>query len=423
MKTVLTALTLAAVLGQLTACGGGGGAEPATALAEDTSAAVDADGLTRRARLGQRIFNDRNLSEPAGTACVSCHRPDQGFAGNNGSRIGVPLGSTGALGLRNAMTNAYSGFVPGFSIEKSGDEIEAIGGHFWDGRADTLEQQALGPFLNPAEMNNASAASLMAKIAASGYANQFRQEFGATVFNDPVTAFQQVGVAIAAFERSPLLQAFSSKYDAVIRGQASFNAQEQRGLALFRDPARANCAGCHAMDPGSARPQDSLFSDFSYYATGIPRNTAIPANADASFYDLGLCGPNRTAPAIPAALTAQILPSELCGKFRMPSLRNVAERPAFMHNGFFSDLREVVRFYATRASNPERWYGPSGAPNDLPAAYRANLESGKAPFNRSRGSAPLLSETEINDIVAFLRTLSDGYTPAPVRPPLAGGGQ
>jgi len=152
-----------------------------------------------------------------------------------------------------------------------------------------------------------------------------------------------------------------------------------------------------------------LFSEFTYYATGIPRNPAIPRNADSRFYDLGLCGPERTAPTLPADVAPGVTIANFCGKFRMPTLRNVAERPAYMHNGYFKDLREVVRFYATRASDPQRWYGGSPLPDDLPAAYQGNLETAKAPFNRAPGSAPLLSDTEINDIVAFLHTLSDGY--------------
>ena len=97
------------------------------------------------------------------------------------------------------------------------------------------------------------------------------------------------------------------------------------------------------------------------------------------------------------------------GKFRMPTLRNVAERPAYMHNGFFTNLNEVVRFYSTRNTNPQRWYGPSGVPNDLPAQYRGNIESVKAPFNRAPTAGPLLTEPEVADVVAFLRTLSDGF--------------
>lgn len=442
----------------LTACGGGldsgaasststanttnttVGATDATAVAKvvaavDVSARLAPVGLTSRQRLGQLIFNDPNLSEPPGTACVSCHQPNTGFAGNNRSLVGVPLGSRGILGLRNAMTNAYSGFVPGFSFRVQDGITEAVGGHFWDGRVDTLALQALEPFLNATEMNNASAKAVMAKIAVAGYAPLFQQEFGADIFANMATndtavdaAFTQVGVAMDAFERADPLQSFSSKYDAMVRGQTQLAASEQRGMALFMDAKRANCAGCHQMNPGSSNPQDSLFSKYTYFATGIPRNKAIPANADAKFYDLGLCGPLRIQPTLPTTLTATSTVSieTFCGKVRMPTLRNVAERPAYMHNGFFKDLREVVRFYSTRNSNPERWYGPSGVPNDLPAVYQGNIEHTKAPFNRSRADGPVLTEAEVDDVVAFLGTLSDGFVlsatapavipPATVRP-------
>jgi cytochrome c peroxidase len=297
-------------------------------------------------------------------------------------------------------------------------KVEAAGGHFWDGRANTLALQALGPFLNKSEMNNPSAKSVVDKIAASAYANLFRQEFGASVFANADAAYTQVGVAIEAFERSDPLQSFTSKFDAVLRKQASLTPTEQRGLALFQDPTRANCAGCHLVNTASTKPEDSLFSEFTYYATGIPRNGAIPANADANFFDLGLCGPNRSKPVLPASVPVGVTAENFCGMFRMPTLRNVAERPAYMHNGFFKDLREVVRFYSTRASSPAIWYGASGLPNDLPAAYQANLEVTKAPFNRARGSGPLLTEPETGDIVAFLRTLSDGFTPTQPGPPV-----
>jgi cytochrome c peroxidase len=258
-------------------------------------------------------------------------------------------------------------------------------------------------------MNNPSAKAVVDKIAASAYAEPFRQAFGAGVFANADTAFTQVGVAIAAFERSAQLQPFSAKYDAMVRGQVTFSPAESRGMTLFMDAKRANCSGCHLMDPASGKPEDSLFSEFTYYATGIPRNPAIPANADPAFFDLGLCGPARAKPTLPSAVPASVTAEQFCGKFRMPTLRNVAERPAFMHNGAFRDLREVLRFYATRNSNPVRWYGPAGLPNDLPAAYQGNLEVTKAPFNRNRADGPLLSEAEIDDLLAFLQTLSDGF--------------
>ena len=396
----------------LAGCGGGGGgttaAPAAVATAAATPAAATAAELTiatvpgDRVTLGQLIFTDRNLSEPRGTACVACHQANMGFAGNNGSVIGVAAGSRpGSIGLRNAMTNAYAGFVPALKFNTSATETEAVGGHFWDGRADTLALQALGPFLNPLEMNNPDRKSVVDKIAASTYAPLFRQEFGATIFSDTDAAFTQIGLAIEAFERSTALQSFSSKYDAVVRSQASFTALEARGMALFMDAAKGNCAACHLMNPGTGKPEDSLFSDFAYYATGIPRNTAIPRNSDPSFYDLGLCGPERTAPKLPANVLPGVTIENFCGKFRMPTLRNVAERPALMHNGVFRDLRDVVRFYSGRKIN--------STSNDLPPQYQANIGKVKAPFNRAAGSGPALTEPEVNDIVAFLRTLSDGY--------------
>lgn len=421
LSSWLRGALLVAAVASIAACGGGGSdAGALTGVAERLPAPVPtpapvpataaATSQAQRERLGQLIFSDTNLSEPRGTACVACHQPNRGFAGNNGSRTGVPVGSTGVLGLRNAMTNAYGGFVPKFGFQIEDGELEAVGGHFWDGRADTLALQALGPFLNPVEMNNANAKAVIDKIAVSSYANLFKQEFGANVFANPDTAFTQVGVAIEAFERSTALQSFSSKFDAMVQGKTQFTAAESRGMALFMDPNRANCAGCHTMNVTSGKPQDSLFSDFSYYATGIPRNAEIPANADPAFFDLGLCGPNRSKPTLPANAPAGSSVESFCGKFRMPTLRNAAERPVYMHNGVFKDLREVVRFYSTRNSAPRVWYGPSGIPNDLPTAYLGNLEVTKAPFNRRRGDGPVLSDAEIDDLLAFLRTLSDGFT-------------
>ncbi|QTN26543.1 cytochrome-c peroxidase [Rhodoferax sp. AJA081-3] len=420
---LLQAASATALLALLSGCGGGGSAsavDAPVAVAADTTS-VQADAATPppapvltddRARLGQQIFTDPNLSEPRGTACVACHQPNQGFAGNNnngGARIGVARGSLPtSLGLRNSMTNSYQGFIPAFGFQTEGGETEAIGGHFWDGRVDTMAQQALGPFLNPLEMNNPSRRAVVDKIAASRYAPLFRQQFGTNIFNDTDAAFTQIGVAIEAFERAAL-QPFSSKFDAMVRGQATFTPAEARGMALFMDPARANCAGCHVMDPTTGKPEDSLFTEFTYYANGIPRNTAIPRNADPAFFDLGLCGPERTTLTLPADVVPGTTVSNFCGKFKMPTLRNVAERPAFMHNGFFNNLADVVRFYSTRNTNPQRWYGPSGVPNDLPAQYRGNIESVKAPFNRAPTAGPLLTEPEVNDVVAFLRTLSDGF--------------
>lgn len=411
---IWTSVWLLSTLTALTACGGGGtesvtqGELTAQTLALPAPPLSPADQqLSRREWLGKRLFSDPNLSEPRGTACLSCHAPATGFASNNGSRTGTPLGSLRVTGLRNSMTNAYNAQIPAFGFQTEDGVVEAVGGHFWDGRADTLALQALGPFLNPAEMNNPNAQAVVNKIAASPYADQFRQEFGAGIFSNPTAAFNQVGEAIAAFEGSAQLQPFSSRYDDFVRGTGTLAPQETRGMALFMDTQRANCVSCHTMNPSTGNPADSPFSDFSYYATGIPRNAAITNNANPSFFDLGLCGPNRNKPALPATAPASLNADSFCGKFRMPTLRNAGLRKAFMHNGVFKNLTEVVHFYSTIKSNPERWYNGSSTPNDLPLAYLPNIESAKAPFNRSRAEGPVLTPAEINDLVAFLQTLND----------------
>ena len=389
------------------------------------SAAFAQPAMSRMENLGNQIFNDRALSEPRGTSCADCHIPQLGFAGNNGSRSGVAVGSKPtSLGGRNAMSNAYTAFIPPFHYRVEGADVDAVGGFFWDGRADTAAQQAVMPFLNPLEMNNPDAAAVLKKIAAAPYAKAFKDEFGAQVFSNPTLAFQKVGEAIAAFEKTPPLQAFSSKYDQFIQGKAKLTPPELNGMKLFMDANKGNCASCHTMNPNSANPKDSLFTDFAYYASGIPRNKAIPRNANPSFFDLGLCGPDRPRPALTSNVPASVTIEDFCGKFRMVSLRNSAEKNAYMHNGFFKNLRDVVSFYATRNSNPQRWYGPAGVPNDLPNAYLRNIVNDRVPFNRPASAGPALSEREIDDVVAFMKTLSDTqFAPSqgPRPPPQPGG--
>jgi cytochrome c peroxidase len=170
-----------------------------------------------------------------------------------------------------------------------------------------------------------------------------------------------------------------------------------RGLALFNDPAKGNCASCHlsTVKPDGAFP---LFTDFGHIAIGVPRNRGIKANADPAFFDLGLCGPLRTDLKDRA---------DYCGRFRTPTLRNVALRRSFFHNGAITTLEEAVRFYAQRDTNPARWYGAAGKKfDDLPPRYHANINT-DAPFGGAPGAAPALSDAEVADVVAFLRTLTD----------------
>lgn len=387
--------------------------------------AIDQRSFTPRERLGLRLFFDSNLSEPVGTACASCHDPRRAFTGNNATLVGVSVGSrSDQFGTRDAPTTMYLASAPRFNrsgIESDGKRVPA-GGLFWDGRADTLEEQAKQPFFNAVEMNNADAPALIAKVAKSAYAAEFRKEWGADIFKNPDAALDAVAASIAAFERTRVLQPFTSKFDHVMRGQAQFTEQEQRGLSLFTIRQKGNCAQCHIVDTDSRVPEKSLFTDFSYRALGVPRSQRIPKNADPAFIDLGLCerapvagvkpGAAATAPqAGVAAAKPSVQDPAACGLFKTPTLRNIAVTAPYMHNGFFDHLRDAVAFYATRDTNPERWYPPGKKFDDLPAQYHANVDVDTPPYQRRPKQRPQLNDEEIDDIVAFLFTLTDGYNP------------
>jgi cytochrome c peroxidase len=272
-----------------------------------------------------------------------------------------------------------------------GTDQGPAGGLAWDGRAASAHDQARAPLFSPFEMANASEAELVLRVRRSPEAARMRAVFGDDVLDRDASVMKAVLRSLEVYQQGPDFAPYASKFDRMMRGKASLTAQEQRGLALFEDPEKGNCASCHpSRGVNGAAP---LFTDFGYVALGVPRNRAIAANRDATFFDLGLCGPLRTDLRGKAAY---------CGMFRAPSLRNVATRKRFMHNGAFTSLDEVVRFYATRDSDPARWY-PRGVPDDLPAAYRANLEE-KPPFGRRKAA---LTDAEIADVVAFLGTLTD----------------
>jgi cytochrome c peroxidase len=205
--------------------------------------------------------------------------------------------------------------------------------------------------------------------------------------------------AIAAFERTAEFAPFSSKFDNSLAGRAALTDVEKEGLRLFDDPMKGNCSHCHAFKANATHAAELLFTDFSYHNLGVPRNMRVPANGDAAFFDLGLCGPRRTA----------LEDESACGAFKVPTLRNVSRKRAFMHNGFFTALRDVVSFYATRDATPTRWYVYGTQFDDVPARFRANVDLSLVPFQPAAAMPVRLNEHEIDAIVAFLRTLDDGY--------------
>ncbi len=409
------------VLGWATVAAPSAPAVPAVPAAPSSAAAASAAPYAARldvaalAALGRTLFHDPALSANGRVACASCHDPAHAHGPPN-ALVVQPSGSRedDRSGLRTTPSLRYLQSVPPytehFRDNEGDDSVDKgpTGGYMWDGRAESVRDQARLPLLSRSEMANPDIASVAAKLKRAAYAPALRGAFGADLFErGDAAVFDAAALALEVFQQSPTeFYPYTSRYDAVLRGQAALDPREAHGLALFNDPAKGNCAACHpsAPTPDGAFP---LFTDFGHIALGVPRNPAIHANADPRFFDLGLCGPLRSDLADRA---------EDCGRFRTPSLRNVAVRRRFFHNGRFAALEDAIRFYASRDTDPGHWYPAGRRFDDLPPAARANVDSGP-PFGRPAGTATALTEAEIAAIAAFLRTLTDrDAEPAAVRP-------
>jgi len=360
--------------------------------------------------LGRKMFFDRSLSASGLQACSSCHDPDHAFG--PASAAPVEMGGPGMdrPGVRAVPSLRYLQAVPAFTehfydSDDEGDESVdngPTGGLTWDGRADHGSDQARIPLLSPFEMANKDAGDVVARLRKAPYAGELKMVFGDKVFDDPDSAFDAAVEALGTFEQSAAdFYPYSSRYDRFLAGKATLSAQELRGRALFEDEAKGNCASCHLSEPANDG-EPPQFTDFGFLGIGVPRNPAIQANADPAYFDLGLCGPLRTD------LKGR---AQYCGLFRTPTLRNVALKQSFFHNGYFHSLRDAVAFYATRDTDPGRWYpknanGTVRQNDDLPKTYWANLNQ-DPPFGKKPGGKPALTDPEIDDIVAFLQTLTD----------------
>ncbi|HEY1148164.1 MAG TPA: cytochrome c peroxidase [Pseudoduganella sp.] len=384
----------------LTACGGGSGTGAASA--PTTSSTV-----SEAAQLGELIFKDQSLSASGRQSCASCHDPAHAHGPVNNLSAQFGGSNSDVQGFRASPSLRYLNQNPAFFFDKDGTPT---GGFDRDGRAMTLAEQAQRPFLAPHEMANPSKEGVIDKLKKAAYAQRFSAQFGAGIFDNAEQAFSRMAFALQAFQQeSPEFHPFSSKYDLFLAGKVKLSDQELRGLALFNDPAKGNCIACHSSARG-ADGSPPLFTDFTFDNLGVPRNSRLAATNDPGYFDLGLCGPDRTDLAASHP--------ELCGAFKVPTLRNVATRQAFFHNGVFNNLKDVVSFYVRRDTNPEEWYpaGPDGTVqkfNDLPQQYQKNVNTTEGPYNRQPGMAPALSPSEIDDVVKFLGTLTDGYQTTP----------
>ncbi len=374
--------------------------------------------------LGQFLYFDEDLSEPAGQSCASCHLPEAGFVDPD-SNLPVSEGVIdGLFGGRNSPSSAYAMYAPVFHL----DEEEGLwkGGQFWDGRAtgevlgDPLADQALGPFLNPVEMANPNKAQVIADVTASDYADLFEDVWGSGSLNMVEAAYDQVALSIAAFERTKLFGQFSSKYDHYLETclaaggdkddcatgvgviaedveKEIFTKKEWKGFQLFMgendnngilEPGEgAMCVACHVvdwtLDPGNVVVPDwspvgyvpPLFTDFTYDNLGVPKSKHRLLRKNE--VDLGL-GPI-------------VGETEENGKFKVMPLRNIGLTKPYAHNGFFKSLKKITQFYSTR--DVKKWPEPE-YPDTVNTDELGNLG---------------LNGADVNALVRFMKTLSDGY--------------
>lgn len=420
---------------------------PAATLspAADSATSAGRSQISALAQIGRDMFFDPSLSGSGKLACASCHDPQHAYA--PGDSLPVQLGgpNRARAGLRAVPSLAYKEHTPHFTIGpdpltpdndapppapqqpaegvkvasvKKADKTSAAavaaeanvpqGGLDWDGRADTFQSQALFPLLNENEMDNHSPMQIVDHLRRAYYANDIKKLFGDNIFGQPGLALDEALYALVRFQlEDSSFHRYDSKYDAYLSGKTKLSAAEMRGLKLFEDPKKGDCASCHLDKPSRDGLIKPAFTDYQYEALGAPRNMAIPANHDQNYYDLGLCGPLRKDYAKAGAY---------CGLFKTPTLRNVATRHVFFHNGYFHSLKDVLHFYVERETNPGKWYpklpnGKIDVYNDFPPQYKKNLDVIDAPFDRKFGDKPALNDAEIDDVIAFLQTLTDGYRP------------
>jgi cytochrome c peroxidase len=394
-------------------------------LAVFISVMTSAPKLTPIEELGKRLFFDINLSEPPGQACAVCHSPAVGWSGpdeeiNNAASV-YEGALKGRFGNRRPPTAAYAGDSPVLHQDEEGD---FIGGMFWDGRAsgetlgDPLAEQAMGPFLNPLEQNLPDKKSVVLKVQDSGYADLFEKVWGAASLDwekDSDGTYERIVCSIAAFERSAEVNPFNSKFDDFWRKARAkglevesidesnwkkfkdmgLDNEELKGLMLFN--TKGLCSACHVLTSEGGKPP--LFTDFTYDNLGVPKNPENPFytmdkkwNTDGKeWVDKGLGGYlEGTEKYVKYAV-------ENYGKHKVPTLRNVDLRPtqgfgkAFMHNGYFKTLKDVVSFYNTRDRAGSNWPPPEISEN-------VNTEE--------MGDLGLTAEEE-DAIVLFMKILSD----------------
>jgi cytochrome c peroxidase len=315
-------------------------------------------GESTRVELGYLLFFDPILSGDKTTSCASCHHPDYGMA--DGLKKGIGLGGTG-YGAQRA--------GGGTELQRNTPSIFNVAYNpilFWDGRAGTLEEQALEPIFNEHELNQTSAADLIKRLRAiTKYREMFAKAFG---FNSPQDGreitLQNIARAIAAFERK--LNITETAYDHFVKGQDERLTIEQlRGMVVFF--GQGQCAACH-IPP--------------HFHDGVLSSIGTPASPEKG-------APLDSDPGFGAVLRRQ----DGFGMFKTPGLRNVSRTAPYMHNGAFKTLEEVVDLYNDG--------GGRGRGLDV---YSQDAKVAKLD----------LTEQQKRDLVSFLKSLDDMAPPPAV---------
>ena len=340
--------------------------------------------------LGQLLFFDQTLSNTGHQSCATCHDPTNGFidARDTAANRAVSVGDDGrSFGTRNTPSITYASFGPAFSLDEDG----YVGGFFLDGRAPDLAAQALEPFINPIEMALPDHKALLNRVAKNpAYAPLLEKLLGNEVVNDEAKLLSTIAEAIVTFEKSALFSTFDSKYDRYLAGEVELSPLEERGRSLFFSQL-ANCSQCHLRNAATVTA-DETFTNYRYHNIGIPSSDAVAAIT-------------ATPDALPdgGLLNNPVIDDQSeRGKFKVPSLRNVAVTAPYMHNGVFKELQTTVHYYnqfivknlSTR-TNPET--GEPWGPPEIADNISLDILKQGQPMDQQRIAA----------IVAFLKTLTD----------------
>jgi cytochrome c peroxidase len=327
--------------------------------------------------LGKEIFFDKNLSNPTGQACASCHAPEKGFSDPKNSPI-----SEGAVlqvfGNRNAPNLAYNVFAPTQTYNTTDETY--IGGFFYDGRSPSLQEQMIHPFIGATEMNNGSIHNVVEKVKLASYFDKIQNYYSNPTSDTDI--FNAIADAVTQFQTSREVNSFTSKFDYASKGLVAYTDDEKQGLQLFQ--TKGKCAQCHVLEPDE-RTGKVLFTDFSYDNLGIPRNKTNPFYTQKSnlagndYVDLGIGEIKKE--------------TQHMGKFKVPSLRNVAVSAPYYHNGAIKTLKEAIHFYNVRDLKKGEFDQPE---------YNQNV-------NITELGDLKLSEKEEFQIEKFLETLTDHY--------------